>query len=136
MPADARPVMAAIDNEVVPLRLGPDGAVDGLAERFVVGRGPQRLAQIGSVLLAEAGMDRAGAGDPHPVTGLAEIMGHRRDEAERAAGLVDADVARGSPGALVEVGQGELLGEASAYQRQRYILIDAAGADLAHRHHL
>ena len=45
------------------------------------------LRKIGGVLVAEAGVQRAGAGDPHPVAGLAEIMGHRRDEAELAAGL-------------------------------------------------
>ena len=65
-------------------------------EQVVVGRGPQRLAQIGGILVAEAGVQRAGAGDQYPVTGLAEIMRHRRDEAEPAAGLLDAYVTRRS----------------------------------------
>ncbi len=86
--------------------------------------------------MAEAGVQRAGTGDPDPVAGLAEIMGHRRDEAELAAGLADANVARGAAGIVVEVGQGVLLGEAGANQRQRHILVDPSFADVAHRHHL
>ena len=136
MAADARAVVPAVDDEVVALRLQADGAVDRGSEQVVVGGGPQRFAQIGGILVAEAGMQRAGAGDPHPVAGLAEIMGHRRDEAELAAGLADADVARRTAGVVVEVGQRVLLGEPRAKQRQRHVLVDAAFADVAHRHHL
>ena len=67
---------------------------------------------------------------------FAEVVGHRRDEAELAAGLGDADVAGRAAGVVVEVGQRELLGEPRAQQRQRHILVDAAFADVAHRHHL
>src|ERR1700704_5103207 len=103
MAADARAVVPAIDDEVVALRLQADGAVDRGTEQVVVGGGPQRLPQIGSILVAEAGMQGAGTGDPHPVAGLAEIMGHRRDEAELATGLADANVTRGTAGIIVEV---------------------------------
>src|SRR3984893_12837574 len=103
MAADAGAVVPAVDDEVVTLRLQTDGAVDRGAEELVVGGGAQRLAQIGGIPVAEAGMQRPGTGDPHPVAGFAEIMGHRRDEAELAAGLADANVTRGAAGALVEV---------------------------------
>ncbi len=62
-------------------------------------------------------------------------MGHRRDEAELAAGLGDPDIAGRAAGILVEVGQRILLGEARAQQRQRHVLVDPAFADIAHRHH-
>src|ERR1700730_14787938 len=136
MPADARAVVPAIDDEVVTLRLQADGAVDRRTEQIIVGGGPQRLAQIGGILVAETGGQRAGAGDPNPVAGFAEIMGHRRNEAELAAGLADAHVAGGAAGVFVEVGQGVLLGKARAEQGQRDVLVDTPLADVAHRHDL
>ena len=118
------------------LRLQADGAIDRQAEQLIVGGRPQGLAQIGGVLVAEAGMQGAGTGNPHPVAGLAEIVGHRRDEAELTAGLADANVTRGTAGVIVKVGQGVLLGEARAHERQGNILVDAPFADVAHRHDL
>src|SRR4051794_10833031 len=103
--------MAAVDDEVVTLRFQADGTVDRGGEQVVVGRSAQWLAQIGGILVAETGVERAGAGDPYPVTGLAEIMGHRRDKAELAAGLADADVTGRAAGIVVEVGQRVVLGE-------------------------
>src|SRR5882724_2012412 len=67
MAADARAVVPAIDDEVMALRFQADGAVDRRAEKAVVGGGPQRFAQVGGILVAEAGMQRAGTGDPHPI---------------------------------------------------------------------
>src|SRR6202022_275953 len=116
MAADARAVVPAIDDEIMALRFQADGAVDRRAEQVIVGGGPQRFAQIGGILVAEAGMQRSGTGDPHPIAGLAEIMGHRRDEAELATGLADTDVTRGTAGIIVEVDQRVLLGEARAKQ--------------------
>src|SRR4051812_14309106 len=104
MARDARAVMPAVDDEVVALRLQSDGAIDRGRQQIIVGGGSQRFAQIGGILMAEAGMQRAGGGDPYPVTGLAEIMRHRRDEAEFTAGLGNADIAGGAAGIVVEVG--------------------------------
>src|ERR1700674_629746 len=101
MAADTGAVVPAIDDEIVALGVQADGAVDRCAEQLVIGGGAQRLAQIGGILVAEAGVQRAGTGDPHAVAGLAEIMGHRRNEAELATGLADANVTRGAAGALV-----------------------------------
>src|SRR3984885_13947722 len=134
MAADARAIVPAIDDEVVALRLQANSTVDRRAEQLVVGGGAQRSAQIRSVLVTEAGVQRAGAGNPHPVAGLAKIMRHRRDEAELAAGLIDANVARRAAGVVVEVGQRVVLGETRAEQGQRYILVDASLADVAHLH--
>src|SRR6201996_2152731 len=107
MPLHARPVVSAIDDEIVALRLHADGVVDGGCELSVVGGGAKRPAQVGSVLVAEAGMQRSGAGDPHAVARLAEIVRHRRDEAELAAGLADADITRRTAGIIVEIAEGE-----------------------------
>src|ERR1700721_4051206 len=114
MPADARAIVPAIDDEVMAFRLQSDRPIDRLAELLVVSGGPQRLAQIGGILVAAAGMQRAGAGDPHPVAGIAEIMGHRRDEAELAAGFADMHITRWPAGVVGKVGQGVLLAEPRA----------------------
>ena len=98
MASDTRPVVPTVDYKVVALRLAADGLVDRRVEQIVVGRRAQRRAQIGGVFLAEAGVERARAGDPHPVAGFAEIVGQRRDEPQLAAGFLDADVAGGTAG--------------------------------------
>src|SRR6478609_8729895 len=107
--ADARAVVPAIDDEVVALRFEADSAVDRSSEQLIARRGPQRFAQIRGILVSEAGMQRAGAGNPDPIAGLAKIMRHRRDETEFAAGLGDTDIAGGPPGIIGEVVQGILL---------------------------
>ena len=81
-------------------------------------------------------MKRPGAGDADPVAGLAEVMGHRRDEAEPAAGFRHVGIARRAARAVGKVGEGVAGREAGADQRQRQILIDPARADVAHRHDL
>src|SRR5690348_2270333 len=77
MAGDGGALVAAIDNEIVPLRLAADRLVDRGKEQVVGLRGAQRLTQIGRVFLAEAHIERAGAGHPHAIAGLAEIMGER-----------------------------------------------------------
>src|SRR5262245_45300208 len=103
MPRDRRPLVAAVDDEVVALGLAGNRFVDGSVEQAIGFRRAQRRAQIGRILLAEAHVERAGTGDTHAVTGLAEIVGHWRDESERAAGFGDADVARRPAGAIGDV---------------------------------
>ena len=93
---DGRPVVAAVDDEIVALGLARDRLADRRLERLVALRLAQRRAQIGGVLLAEAHIERAGAGQPDAVAALAEIMGQRRDEAEPPAGL--AHRAHSAPG--------------------------------------
>jgi hypothetical protein len=67
--------MEAVHDEVVALWLARDRVFDGGVQEVVALGSAQRLAQIGSVFLAEAHVKRARAGDAHAVAGLAEIMG-------------------------------------------------------------
>ena len=97
----------------------------------------QHRAQVGVVLLAEAHVELAGAGQPHPVAALAEIVGERRDEADPAAGLADADVAGRAAGALGGVGQRPAGVELGAEVAERPVLVEPVlVAEVAHRHHL
>src|SRR3546814_18933117 len=107
MPWDGGRVAPAVDDEVVALRLARDGGVDGGLERRVVLAGAQRRAEVGRVLLAEAHVERAGAGQPHPVAGLAEVMRERRDEADAPAGLGAVHVARRAARRVRALGQGD-----------------------------
>src|SRR5438067_4215491 len=76
---------AAIDNKVVAFRLVQDGGIDRGIEEIVALGGAQRRAQIGSILLPEAHVKRAGAGEPHAVAGFAKVMCERCDETEPPA---------------------------------------------------
>jgi hypothetical protein len=67
MPAYARSIVAAVDDEIMAFRLEADGAINRSAEQFIVGRSPERLAQVRRILMAEAGVQRAGAGDADTV---------------------------------------------------------------------
>ncbi len=65
----------ALDQEIVAPGLARDRRVDRVLERRVALRAAQRRAQIGGVVLAQAHVKRAGAGDAHAVAALAEIVG-------------------------------------------------------------
>src|SRR6185437_10703848 len=98
---------------------------------------PERRAQIGGVLLAQAHEERAGAGQPHAVAALAEIVGQRRDHAEPAAGLAHRIVARRAARPIVALVERPAPLQIGPDQRQRQILLEPrAGAELAHRHDL
>ena len=50
---------------------------------------------------------------------------------------LDREVARRAAGAIVGLGQGQVLGDVGAHQRQRQVLVEPRlAADLAHRHDL
>jgi len=57
--ADAWAVMARSMMKSWPFGFRPMAAIDRGREQVVVERGPQRLAQIGGILMAEAGVQRA-----------------------------------------------------------------------------
>src|ERR1700693_2362686 len=128
--------MAAIDDEIVPLGLARNGFIDACLKRLVALGGPQRRAQIGGILLPEAHIERAGAGEADAIAGLAEIMRERRDEAEPAAGLLHAHVARRTAGAVVDILERVAFAEPRPPHRERQILLEPAFADVAERHHL
>src|SRR5688572_33288415 len=131
MPAHGRPAGAAVDDEVVSLGLSRDRLVDRPLQELVAFRRAERGAQIRRVLLAEAHVKRAGAGDAHAVAALAEIMGERRDEAYPAARLRHLDIARRTAGPVAGLRHRKTLGEAGAYQRQRQVLIRPVAVDVA-----
>ena len=58
------------------------------------------VAQIGAVLLAQAHVEHAGAGEAHAVAAFAEIMGEGRDQAQPAAGFRHVEIARRAAGAM------------------------------------
>src|SRR3546814_16794583 len=82
--------------------LAADRLEDRGVEQLVALALAQRRAQVGGVLLAQAHVERAGAGQPHAVAAFTEVMGHRRDEAEAPAGLLHAQIARRPTGARSE----------------------------------
>src|SRR5262249_33840970 len=80
MAGDGRTLVAAIDDEVVPLGLAADRLVNRSHEQVVGLRRTQWFAQIGRVFLAETHIKRAGAGHPYAIAGFAEIMRQRSNE--------------------------------------------------------
>src|SRR4051812_41027633 len=109
VPGEGRALVAAVDDEIMALGLARDRVLDGSIEQGVTLRRAQRRAEVGGVFLAEAHVERAGAGEAHAVAGLAEVMRQRRDESETSAGLGDLHVAGGPAGAIVDLVEGEAL---------------------------
>lgn len=79
MPLDCWTVVA-IDDEVMAFRLAGDRLIYSRGQGGWVFRGSQNPAQVGRVVLAEAHVERAGAGESDAVAALTEIMSHRRGE--------------------------------------------------------
>ena len=100
-----------------PLGLREMASTMAAFEQLVAFGGAQRRPEIGGILLAEAHEERAGAGQPHPVAAFAEIVGHRRDEAEPPAGLLHPHIARRPAGAIADILEREALRQPRAHQR-------------------
>ena len=81
-------------------------------------------------------MQGAGAGQAHPVAGLAEVVAQRGDEAQAAAGLLDGHIVRRSAGDVAAVLQGPEAFQLAADVLQRQELVGAVELDLAERHGL
>ncbi len=128
--------MAAVDDEIVPLGLARDRVLDRCLQKLVAFGGAQRRAQVRGIFLAEAHVQRAGAGQAHPVTGFAEIVGQRRDQAEPATGLGHLNVTGRAARPIIDVGEREAFGEARPHHRQRQVLVEPAFTDVAERHDL
>src|SRR5438034_1825425 len=103
MASDGGPVVAAVDDEIMPLGLAVDRGADRGFERLVALGLAQRGAQIRRIFLAEAHIQRAGAGQSDAVAAFAEIMGQGGDEAEPPAGLPHRRIARRSAGAIISL---------------------------------
>src|SRR6516164_8024239 len=95
---DGGTVVATIDDEVMAARLAVDRFANRRLEHLISFGLTQGGAQIRGILLAEAHIQRAGAGHPDAVAAFAEIMGQRGDEAEPPTGLAHRDIARRSAG--------------------------------------
>jgi len=67
MASDGGTARGAVDDEIMPLGLAPDRRTARGVEHDIVARLPQRRAQVGRVLLAQAHIQRARAGDPHAI---------------------------------------------------------------------
>ena len=93
MPRHRRLLGAPVDDEFVALRLARDRLVDGLGEERVIAAHAQRRPQVRRVVLAELHVKRACAGEPHAVAAFAK-EGHRGDQAQVPARLLDLDVTR------------------------------------------
>src|SRR5688572_4408845 len=124
MPGDRGPGVAAVDDEVVPLGLARDRLAYGGDQRLIALALAQRRAQVGRVLLAQAHIEGAGAGEAHAVAGFAEIVRERCDEAEPPAGLAHAHITGGAASAIVDLLEGPALREPGPEQRQRQILVE------------
>src|SRR4051812_42606399 len=130
------PLVAPIDNEIVPFGLASDCFVDRCIQQVVAFRGTQRPAQIGRVLLAQTHVKRPGAGHPHAITRFAEIVGEGSDKAKASACFGNADEAGRPTGLVIDVIKRVALSKPSARDRQRQILIEPTFADVAERHDL
>ncbi len=114
-------LVPAIDHEIMPFGLACDRLIDGGVETCVAFRSAQRTAQVGSIALAEAHIHRAGTRDAHAVARFAEIVGERRNKAQPPSRLFHAHVTRWAARVIVNLFEGESLGEPSPYDRERQI---------------
>src|SRR5687768_16000224 len=135
MATDSGASRPPVDDEVVSLGLARDRLLDSPCDGLVGARS-QGGAQISRILLPETHVERARAGQSDPVAALAEIVSHRGDKAEPAAGLGDLDVTRRTARAVRNVPNGPAVHESRAYDGQRQILVRAVAVDLAERHRL
>ena len=119
------------------LRLAPDRFQDRIAQPRLIHRGvAQHAAQIGAVVLAEAHIQHARAGQAHAVAGFTKIMRHRRDETDPPPGFLDREIPRRAAGLVIRLLQRPAFPQPGADQGQRQVLVGAVVADLAHRHRL
>src|SRR5438132_1347237 len=85
----------AIKAERVPLALAFDGPTNGVDDG-VVPSGAQHRAQIGRVVVAEAGVQGAVRGETNAVARITEVLGDRRDDPEAAVAAVGHSAGPGS----------------------------------------
>src|SRR5262249_16230892 len=110
--------------------------LDRGVQELISARCAQWSTQVRCILLTQAHVQRAGAGDAHTIARFAEIVCERRDEAEPTTGLGHADVASWSTGAILDISKGEPLPETRTYDRERKVLIKADFSDIPERHYL
>ena len=88
------------DDEIMAFGLTLDPSADRLHERPVGSGAAERFAQIDRILLTQAHIECARAGDAHPIAAFAEIVRKRGDESEPSARFLDVVVARRAAGGV------------------------------------
>ena len=73
-----------------------NGRADGLQQHFVPGAVPEEGAQIPPGLILEAGLEKSGGGEAHPVAPVTELMGHGADEADLSPEAGNGEVVSGT----------------------------------------
>src|SRR3954469_10597958 len=129
-------LMAAVDDEIVTLRLARDRFRDRRIEQAVALRCAQRRAQVGGIFLTEPHVKRAGAGYADAIARFAKIVGEGSNETEAAASLGNAHEAGPPAGLVVDVFQRVTLSQPRSNDGQRQVLVKPPLADVAKRHHL
>src|SRR4029078_3921261 len=128
--------MPAVDHKIMPLRLPRDVLVDRRIQEVVTLGRAQRLAQIGSVVLTETHIERAGAGDTNAIARLAEVMRQRRNKSETSAGFFYTHITGGTSGPFVDVFERISLRQSCTHDRQWQVLIETRFIDVTQRHDL
>ena len=106
------------DDEVMAFGLTLYARADRLHKRPVGSGAAKRFAQIDRILLPQAHLEGAGAGDAHPIAAFAEIVRKRSDESEPAACFVNVVIARRAGGDVSRRREGQVVLEAGAQLRQ------------------
>src|ERR1700722_4128821 len=86
------------NDEVMAFGLARYACADSRYERTIGHGSSERLAQIDRILLAETHIERARAGDAHPIAAFAEIVRKRSDKPEAPPRLLDVVVTRRAAG--------------------------------------
>src|SRR4051812_35098157 len=98
-----RAVVAAVNHEIMALRLAGNGSIDCRVKRLIAFGCPQRRTEAPRTLLSQAQEYRAGTGHPHAIAGFTEVVVLRRDEARPASILLDLHIAGGPAGPVVKI---------------------------------
>src|SRR6202034_3468438 len=106
------------DDEVMAFGLTLYARADRLHERPVGSGAAKRFAQIDRILLAQTHIERAGAGDAHPIAALAEIVRKRSDKSEAAPRFPNVVIARRAAGDVRRRNKGQRFLQATAQFRQ------------------
>src|SRR3546814_13630535 len=87
--------------EIMALWLDRHGVIDGGIKQRVIIVTAHEIAQIDLVILTQAQIEPPRRRQPDTIAAVAEILGQRRDQAKPAPGLLDPEVTRRPPGAMV-----------------------------------
>ena len=96
----------------------------------------ERRAQVDGAVVAHAWVELSGRTHTQPIAAGAEVAAERGNEAEQAAGLSDAQIARRASGVLSHGRKGPALGEVVDQAVEPQEPVGAVCSGLAQRHFL